>query len=340
MADFVQTYSAQIVAIQPERYSFENAEDWVRPSSFQDWYDEYMQRAHTERKSATPMRSLPATPSRVRSLSVTRTPSSVARTPSSGTPGSRLKRQRAVSSTPFPRILPPIFEISDSEDDCPTPKRKCHAIAKTKVKLEPRTQPDIIILDSDSDDSDVQVISGPLLKKIKVEPDTNSLISITRQRHVKKLIKLTSIPRCWDIPHDGRNTAYLLDLSGDPREWKDEATGELRSMAAIIKSEVCFIYLFPRYGLVNFPVINRIKTPGGRVPVAQARKLSKLRLLGGSSAVLPTTFVKGFSSAINSHLHSSKTVNDTRPRIRTGELFGMLSENTMRKNIKVVLLRS
>lgn len=67
-------------------------------------------------------------------------------------------------------------------------------------------------------------------------------IKITRQLTCKKLITLTAIPSCWSVPQPGEDIAYLLDLTADDREWND-TSGNLLSMAAIIKSQVRSIVL-------------------------------------------------------------------------------------------------
>ncbi|KAK7682462.1 hypothetical protein QCA50_014262 [Cerrena zonata] len=186
-----ETYAPRIVAIQPDQYSVDNAEQWIRIDAFQDWIDEYMQRAHTTRKGATPVRSQPATPSRSRSTSTAPTPShSRSATSTASTPGSR----HSVSKQPrttlvLDHIPPPIFEISDSKDDSlPKPKRP----QNVSVKSEPNS--DVIVI---SDDDEVTFVdSPPAPLRLKLEDS----IAITRQRCTKKIITLTSVPRCWDVP--------------------------------------------------------------------------------------------------------------------------------------------
>ena len=66
---------------------------------------------------------------------------------------------------------------------------------------------------------------------------TSSAVVITRQRSAQKLITMTSAPKCWPVPRDGCNTAYLLDLRASTLPWT--WNGKAMSMVAIIKAEVC-----------------------------------------------------------------------------------------------------
>ena len=65
---------------------------------------------------------------------------------------------------------------------------------------------------------------------------TSSTVVITRQRSAQRLITMTSAPKCWPVPRDGCNTAYLLDLRASALPWT--RNGKVMSMVAIIKAEV------------------------------------------------------------------------------------------------------
>ena len=224
---------------------------WVRVDAFQEWLDDYMQQPHLIRKSATPSSSVPTTPVRSRSTSglLSKSATPVPTTPNSCTQKRARAHSRAASASRS-RILPPIFEISDSEDVAPTPKTP-QTLKRRRGTPHIKSEPEDVIILTDSDE-DTHVTKRQRLPRIKTEPpsgdiivltdsddDNDKLITITRQCRVKKLITLTSVPRCWNVPRDGEDTAYLLDLSNDPPEkWLDEGSGDPLSMAAIIKKEV------------------------------------------------------------------------------------------------------
>ena len=67
-------------------------------------------------------------------------------------------------------------------------------------------------------------------------------VRITRELTVKELRVLKEIPTTWTV-FDG---AWLLDIRKDKREWKDRS-GKNLSMAAIIKSQVRFIWNLKLY---------------------------------------------------------------------------------------------
>ncbi|RPD71968.1 hypothetical protein L226DRAFT_573628 [Lentinus tigrinus ALCF2SS1-7] len=65
-------------------------------------------------------------------------------------------------------------------------------------------------------------------KQSDVLPDTDI-------RSAQRLITLTSAHKCWIVPRDGTNTAYLLDLRDSTLPWT--RNGNAMSMVAIVKSE-------------------------------------------------------------------------------------------------------
>ena len=79
--------------------------------------------------------------------------------------------------------------------------------------------------------------SGPPLEIDSDSGEAYEPIPITQMYSAREVIHLTETPRVWDVPHNGRDTVYLLDLNDDPNEWKDK-DGNLLSMATIIKSKV------------------------------------------------------------------------------------------------------
>lgn len=60
---------------------------------------------------------------------------------------------------------------------------------------------------------------------------------MTRQLKVDEVVVIKDIPTCWTVPRPEHTIAYVLDLSSDTRDWRDNE-GKLLSMAAIIKSQV------------------------------------------------------------------------------------------------------
>lgn len=100
-------------------------------------------------------------------------------------------------------------------------------------------------------DSDIAVIASTMKKSMRMKKKTKkvlqhiesgsesdastakSIICVTHQLTVAKIIMLTEIPSIWTI----YNGAYILDLSDDPHEWNDPLGNPL-SIAAVIKSQV------------------------------------------------------------------------------------------------------
>lgn len=62
-------------------------------------------------------------------------------------------------------------------------------------------------------------------------------VAVTRQLKVDEVVVIKDIPTCWTVPRPEHTIAYVLDLSSDTRDWRDNE-GKLLSMAAIIKSQV------------------------------------------------------------------------------------------------------
>ncbi|PPQ86716.1 hypothetical protein CVT24_012477, partial [Panaeolus cyanescens] len=130
------------------------------------------------------------------------------RTPSKKQKRNRLPESSSESGSDIEIISQGVF----------TPKSQ--AVKNRKKKKQRLTS--TIHINSDNSDSDVVVTSDPPIR-------------ITRQLKVSQLITITTIPSTWTIIK-GAKGAYLLDLRNDGREWRD-ASGELLSMAAIIKSQ-------------------------------------------------------------------------------------------------------
>lgn len=173
------------------------------------------------------------------------------------------RRAYVASSSSLPPTSSPVIELSDSSDT-PPPRVLAPALKRkrsSKVKSEPISdRATIILLSSGSEDEDSDVAPQQKSKqKKKVKPkakkakrakndgddddDDSKLIQITRQLFVKTITTLTTIPSCWTVPHPEAREAYLLDLSDDPREWKD-SKGNLQSMAVIIELEVLCLQPF------------------------------------------------------------------------------------------------
>jgi hypothetical protein len=120
------------------------------------------------------------------------------------------------------------MELSDSDDD--SDERNSAFTGMTQVQQQRNT---VSIVKTQE-----VLVTEPCTKRRRAMASGKvEGIRITRQLVCKNIITLTEIPSCWSVPRPEENTAYLLDLTMDKREWKD-ADGELMSMASIIKSQV------------------------------------------------------------------------------------------------------
>ncbi|KAF9044099.1 hypothetical protein BJ165DRAFT_1347476, partial [Panaeolus papilionaceus] len=132
-------------------------------------------------------------------------------------------------------------------------KPKPQASKKTsRLKKKPR-QHEIVTPVSDSDNN----------------PEELADIRVTRQLKVSKLVTITTIPSTWTIMKGA--TAYVLDLRDDGWEWSD-ASGELLSMASIIKSQ------------------DQDAWGGGSAGHTQAAKCPAVLILDGQKSRLCTAF--------------------------------------------------
>lgn len=73
--------------------------------------------------------------------------------------------------------------------------------------------------------------------------DGQGKIEVTWQLKVDGVVCMTDIPTCWTVSRPNHIIATVLDIRSDTREWWD-SKGKLLSMAAIIKSQVCFLLTF------------------------------------------------------------------------------------------------
>lgn len=118
-----------------------------------------------------------------------------------------------------------IIEIIDT----PTPSARN---AKKRKRAAP--EPDVIeISDSDSEQPTVK----RRYKGKEKAHDTGELITIGRQLRVEALIPLDLLPTAWTVPAPECNVAYFLDMRSDTSEWTNKK-GELLSMSGIIKAQV------------------------------------------------------------------------------------------------------
>ncbi|KAI0041712.1 hypothetical protein FA95DRAFT_1640147, partial [Auriscalpium vulgare] len=93
--------------------------------------------------------------------------------------------------------------------------------------------PDVQVIEIPDDNS-----APPRSKRAKrARSDAKGAVRVTAMTYCSKVVTLTTVPRCWDIPSPEDGTiAYLLDLRDDKREWKED-DGTPMSMAKIIKSQ-------------------------------------------------------------------------------------------------------
>jgi hypothetical protein len=237
---------------------FENASSWLNVDMFMGWLSVSFQSA---KKPANPI-----------SLQSNQLLSMQCESHSMLQPR---KNQTVTSpSCPKPHLSIPI-EISDSSDAERQPMQKRKRPRSSSIKAESADQHilDLVGLTSeDFSDSDYKIVStglhhsadGRRKAKSRKLPsghasDSEGRIRITHQLTCRKLVTLTSIPSCWTVPQPGEEVVYLLDLSDDVREWKD-ASGDLLSMAGIIKSQVHILVV--QMTLIYNQSHHRIKTHG------------------------------------------------------------------------------
>ena len=91
-----------------------------------------------------------------------------------------------------------------------------------------KTEPEVVRI---SDDEMKPVLKG------KGKAVASESIQITRQLSVKKIVTLTQVPSTWTVPREEEGVAYLLDLSAEKEQWKDEKGG-LMTMTSIINGQV------------------------------------------------------------------------------------------------------
>lgn len=130
-----------------------------------------------------------------------------------------------------------IIEISDDEA-ISTNKQKCEVTRPVKRELQ---DDDNIIVLSDSDVP--RKHQRWRVQKSKALLELDNVIKITRQTTVHRIIQLMALPECWSVPIDYEDTAYLLDLTADGREWLD-SKGDPLFISAIIKLQVSMPFTY------------------------------------------------------------------------------------------------
>jgi hypothetical protein len=132
------------------------------------------------------------------------------------TPARTPKRKH---STDIGLVQSEVIDIDDSDgdldhDSSPT---KCFTTKRLCIKKEPTS---------------AEIPANPSLQ-------ANVPLQITQQLTLRQLILITTIPSCWMVPWE-EQIGYLLDLSDNDRQWNN-SEGKPMSMAAIIKSQVCWV---------------------------------------------------------------------------------------------------
>ncbi|KAF9032434.1 hypothetical protein BJ165DRAFT_1568600 [Panaeolus papilionaceus] len=239
LSEYIQEkFSPELVALGC--YTAENAPTWIDIQELVIFAAKQMQRTKLRASSGTPM---PTTPARNATLSQTGEQSRLTFMP---TPSRSTQASSQLSEV---RRSNEAIELSDSDNslDIGGPTKSTHS---SPVKRKRDTRSTL------SSDSEIEIVSKPKpqaskkTSRLKKKPRQHEIVTpvsdsdnnpeeladirVTRQLKVSKLVTITTIPSTWTIMKGA--AAYVLDLRDDGREWSD-ASGELLSMASIIKSQ-------------------------------------------------------------------------------------------------------
>jgi len=203
--------------VLPGFYTVENASAWVQVDVFIEWLGQAYQKSpqkspqkakaniHPHRPVQVPALLLNTSPKEISVGTPAYDPGSIAPSPTCHSPQ---KRRR----TPSVEIIPAqeIIELSDSDND-----------TENAAFIHSKQQPQRKMSKLDMEDEEVLVIKPPSKRRRATASGKIEGVRITRQLVCKNIITLTEIPFCWSVPRFEENTAYLLDLTMDEREWKD-----------------------------------------------------------------------------------------------------------------------
>ncbi|KAL1740943.1 hypothetical protein HDZ31DRAFT_10854, partial [Schizophyllum fasciatum] len=247
--DILQQYMTAVfppIIIKVKRMTIANAPDWINVAKFTDWLVAVCQEDAARAGQATPLRSLSngltsspskesslCTPTKARSTAMaTRTPSRKAYcAPSSSLPPSSppgyTPSRRGSSPLLRPSSPPPLSESS------PLPELVYTTLTLEKRKHQLTAASDDVIVVSPAPSP----ASKPKRKKKK--QDAVDFVVINRQTSIRRLISLPApqLPPYFDVPHDKKDVAYLLDLNQHPQahHYKDKAGKELDIGSLIIR---------------------------------------------------------------------------------------------------------